>query len=88
MKESCPNPQDWAHMDTFLGQQIKARVLAHCYSHTGDLKEWGKERSRSFQQTVHHPLTTCHSSLDLFLTLQLPRDHRSESRILLRDSIS
>lgn len=82
MKESCPNSQDWAHMDTFLGQQIKARVLAYCYSHNRDLKEWGKERSRSFQLTVHHPLTTCHLSLVLFSTLQWRRDQRSESRIL------
>lgn len=81
MKESCPNSQDWAHRDTFLGQQIKARVLAYCYSHNRDLKEWGKERSRSFQLTVHHPLTTCHLSLVLFSTLQWPRDQGSESRL-------
>lgn len=73
-------------MDTFLGPQIKAGVLAYCYSHNGDLKEWGKERSRSFQLTVHHPLTTCHLSLVLFLTLQSPRDQRSESRILWETS--
>ena len=73
MERSCLDFQDWSHTAHFLGSRWRQEIPASYYFHNRDLKVQGRERSRSFQQTVY---LSCHLSWVLFLTLLLPRDQR------------